>query len=246
MSSSWAPTGMLGSRVIEALSRAEWASPVAAIRPRTAQRAVLPGVEIRTYEATDMFSLEGALADIDCVVNCVAGDPKAMVLSARHLFATALASRVERVIHISSMVVYGGATGLVDEQSPIAADGGHYAAAKFAAERLAREFSQRGGSVVVLRPSCIYGPGSEQWTGRIGRLLRAGRIGDLGPAGDGCCNLIYIDDMVSAVLEALRRPGLDGEAFNISNPESRNVEPLLVRFGRALGATPIRRLLPSA
>jgi nucleoside-diphosphate-sugar epimerase len=165
-----------------------------------------------------------------------------MVMSARHLFATALALRVERVVHISSMVVYGEATGLVDEQSPIASEGGDYAQAKVAAERLARDFSQRGGNVVVLRPSCIYGPGSEQWTGRIGRLLRAGRIGDLGLAGDGCCNLIYIDDMASAVLQALRRPGLDGEAFNVSEPDPETWNHYFVRFGRALGATPIRRI----
>jgi nucleoside-diphosphate-sugar epimerase len=234
--------GYVGSRLVEALRRADWASPVAAIRPRKAQRWALPGIDARPYEARNPSSLEGALADIDCVVNCVAGDPKSMVMSARHLFAAALTSCVERVVHISSMVVYGGATGIVDEQSPIAAEGGDYAQAKLAAEQLARDFSQRGGNVVVLRPSCIYGPGSEQWTGRIGRLLRAGRIGDLGPAGDGLCNLIYIDDVVSAVLQALRRPGLDGETFNVSNANPETWNRYFVRFGRAIGATPIRRL----
>lgn len=169
------------------------------------------GIEVRPYDARDPSSLEETLADIDSVVNCVGGELEAMVMSARHLFATALASNVERIVHISSMAVYGRATGVVDEQSPIATAGGGYAGAKLDGERLARDFSKRGGRVVVLRPSCIYGPGSEQWTGRIGRLVRAGRIGDLGPAGDGYCNLIYIDDMVSAVVQALQRPGLDGE-----------------------------------
>src|SRR5512147_2949192 len=234
-------TGYVGSRLVEALSRADWASPVAAIRPRT-RRATPRGIEVRSYDARNPSSLEGRLADIDCVVNCVAGQPESMVMSARHLFATALASCVERVVHISSMVVYGSATGVVDEQSPIATEGGGYTRAKVAAERLARDFSQRGGNVVVLRPSCIYGPGSEQWTGRIGRLLRAGRIGDLGPAGDGCCNLIYIDDMVSAVLQALRRAGLDGEVFNVSSPDPETWNRYFIRFGRALGATPIRRI----
>jgi nucleoside-diphosphate-sugar epimerase len=72
------------------------------------------------------------------------------------------------------MVVYGGATGLVDEQSPIAPEGGGYAQAKVAAERLARDYSQRGGNVVVLRPSCIYGPpGSNSTNSRASRPIVA-------------------------------------------------------------------------
>ena len=235
-------SGYVGSRLVEALRRTDWATPVAGMRPRTVRGATPPGIEVRTYEARNPSSLEATLVNIDCVVNCVAGDPGSMIMSARHLFAAALGTRVERVVHISSMVVYGGATGVVDEQSPIAAGGGGYTRAKLAGERLARDYSQRGGKVVVLRPSCIYGPGSEQWTGLIGRLLRARRIGDLGPAGDGCCNLIYIDDMVSAVVQALRRPTLDGEVFNVSDPDPETWNRYFVRFGRALGATPVRRI----
>jgi nucleoside-diphosphate-sugar epimerase len=234
--------GYVGSRLVEALGRTDWATPIAGIRPRAARLTIPSDVEVRAYEAANPSALGETLADIDCVVNCVAGDLASMIMSARHLFATALATRVERIVHISSMVVYGGATGVVDERSPIATEGGGYAGAKLAGERLARDYSQRGGKAVVLRPSCIYGPGSEQWTGRIGRLLRARRIGDLGPAGDGCCNLIYIDDMVSAIVQALRRPGLDGEVFNVSEPHPETWNRYFVRFGRALGATPIRRI----
>jgi nucleoside-diphosphate-sugar epimerase len=95
-----------------------------------------------------------------------------------------------------------------------------------------------------LRPSCIYGPGSEQWTRRIGRLLLGRRIGDLGPAGDGCCNLIYIDDMINAVLQALIRPGLAGEVFNVSSANAETWNQYFIRLGRALGATPIKRISP--
>jgi nucleoside-diphosphate-sugar epimerase len=229
--------GYVGSRLVEALGRTDWATPIAGIRPRAARLTMPSDVEVRAYEAANPSALGETLTDIDCVVNCIAGDPASMIMSARHLFATALATRVERIVHISSMVVYGGATGVVDERSPIATEGRGYTEAK-----LARDYSQRGGRVVVLRPSCIYGPGSEQWTGRNGRLLRARRIGDLGPAGDGCCNLIYIDDMVSAIVQALRRPGLDGEVFNVSEPDPETWNRYFVRFGRALGATPIRRI----
>ena len=66
-----------------------------------------------------------------------------------------------------------------------------------------RKYVHDGGDAVILRPTCVFGPGSTQWTTRIARLLKARRIGDLGSAGDGGCNLAFIDDVVAAVLAAL-------------------------------------------
>src|SRR5512132_1805174 len=81
-------SGYVGSRLVEALRRTDWATPVAGTRPRTVRGATPPGIEVRTYEARNP-SLEATLADIDRVVNCVAGDPGSMIMSARHLFAAA-------------------------------------------------------------------------------------------------------------------------------------------------------------
>ena len=234
--------GYVGSRLLEALRNSEWAVPVAAVRPRAIGRVSLMGAEERSYEANDLGSLRAALRNIDCVVNCVAGDTKTMVAGSKHVFDCSLEMKIQRVIHLSSMAVYGDATGTVDEQWPLASDGDAYAKAKIAVEHAAEDCARRGGRVVVLRPSCIYGPGSMQWTGRIGRLLRTGRIGDLGPDGDGYCNLIYIDDMIDAIIQAIRRPQLDGEAFNVSNPDADTWNNYFIKLGRALGATPIRRI----
>ena len=49
--------------------------------------------------------------------------------------------------------------------------------------------------------------------------------------------------MISAIMQALVRPGLAGEAFNVSNANpGRGMDS--VRFGRALGSTPIKRISP--
>ena len=235
-------SGYVGGRLLEKLRNSEWAVPVAAVRPQTADKFRASDFEVVRYEATDSSSIGTALSNVDCVVNCVAGAPTAIADGARHLFEAAAATPIRRIVHLSSMVVYGDVTGTIDENAPLTSDGDGYAQAKVAAEKCASAYSQRGGKVVVLRPSCIYGPGSEQWTGRIGKLLRAGRVGDLGRNGDGCCNLIYIDDMVDAIIQAVCRPGIDGQAFNVSNADVGTWNKYFIDFGRALGATPIRRI----
>jgi len=105
-----------------------------------------------------------------------------------------------------------------------------------------RDYARAGGDAVILRPGCVHGPGSDQWTARIGRLLASRRIGDLGAAGDGICNLTYIDDLVAAIIAALHRPQLAGQVYNIADPEPRTWNRYFVQFGRLIGATPIRRI----
>ena len=107
-----------------------------------------------------------------------------------------------RIIHLSTMSVYGSPTGLVDETAPLRGDLGPYSAAKVAAEATAAAYPH----AVMLRPGCVFGPGSEQWSIRIARLLLERRLGDLGAAGDGFCNLVHVGDVVMAILRASRKP----------------------------------------
>ena len=84
------------------------------------------------------------------------------------------------IVHMSSLAVYGEATGDVDESTKPVGRLSDYGAAKVAAERAA----WLAPSVVTLRPGIVYGPGSVQWSERIARLLVGHRIGDLGRGGD--------------------------------------------------------------
>jgi nucleoside-diphosphate-sugar epimerase len=144
------------------------------------------------------------------------------------------------------MAVYGAATGPVREgHAPVSPVSG-YGRAKAACEALVRDYAAGGGGAVILRPTCVFGPGSPQWTLRLARLLQARRIGDLGAAGDGGCNLAFIDDLTATIVAALDAPGAAGRAFNVSGPEVPTWNEFLVRFGIALGATPVRRVTPRA
>jgi nucleoside-diphosphate-sugar epimerase len=232
--------GFVGRRVVEALAETGWAQPIAGLH--RARPPFGSGVATTTVDSTDPGAISRALSETEFVVNCVTGDARTISVGARRLFeGAARLDALERIVHLSSMAVYGAATGRVRETAALAGDLGWYAAAKVQAEESARAYTRGGGRVVTLRPGCIYGPESDAWTGRIGRWLRAGRIGDLGASGDGICNLVLVDDVVAAVIAALQEPAADGQAINLAHPAG-TWNRYFVRFARAIGSTPVRRI----
>ena len=232
--------GFLGRRVVQHLADTPGLTPVAAARTPSSRST--PGVEVALCDATDPASVAAGLMGCSFIVNCVAGDAQTMLTATRTLCAAAPAAGVRRIVHLSSMSVYGAATGLIDEARPLDPGAGWYGQAKVACEAVVTAYGEAGGEAVILRPGCIHGPQGEQWTGRIGRLLRHRRIGDLGAAGDGVCNLIYVDDVAAAVVAALQQPGAAGQAFNLGDPDPGTWNEYFTRFGRAIGATPVRRI----
>jgi nucleoside-diphosphate-sugar epimerase len=230
-------SGFIGRRVVAALAQSAWAAPVAA--SRRAPSAFAEVVERIGLDATDRTALRAALHGIHGVVNCVSGDAATIATSAAVLFEEAARlNPAPRIVHLSSMAVYGDATGLLDESAALSEASTPYVRAKVAAERHADAF----GAAVILRPGIVHGPGSPQWTVRIARWLEARRIGDLGARGDGSCNLIYIDDLIAAILHSLQLPAAAGCAFNLAAPAPPTWNEYFVAFARALGAVPVRRV----
>ena len=230
--------GYVGKHLTAALSAQAWALPVAASR-RVAASAGAAGVPVQqcVVDATDGEALAHALADVDAVVNCVAGSPRAIVDNALAL-EHALRRVPRRLVHFSSMAAYGSVEGLVNETCPLSGDLGGYSAAKARAE----QSLARLPDTVLLRPGCIYGPGSPQWTLRIARLLRAHRLGDLGEQGDGYSNLVHVDDVAHAALAALRRPGKVSAAYNLAMRDAPDWNGYFLAMAKGLGAVPVARI----
>lgn len=230
--------GFIGARVLAALAATDWALPVGA--GRGAQPPSLPpGAEWLTLDATDAAAVRAAIRGCAGVVNCVTGDAHTIVDSARAVFAAAAASAPQiRAVHLSSMSVYGTSSGTLDERAPLRADLGPYSAAKTAAEASAGLVTDS----VILRPGIVYGARSPWWTDRIARLLVARRLGDLGAAGSGCCNLVYVEDLAAAIVCALRLPGDGARIYNLAAPGAPNWNGYFAAFAAALGVEPLRRI----
>jgi nucleoside-diphosphate-sugar epimerase len=143
----------------------------------------------------------------------------------------------DRVVHISSVVVYGYENrSEQDETAFRRAHGIPYIDTKSASDRLA---CRRGA--VVIRPGDVYGPGSVPWTLRPLEMARAGQLAVPG-RGDGLMLPLYIDDLAEAVVLALAS-GEPGEAYAVWDDRARvTFEEHFNRLAQFAGGREARRL----
>jgi nucleoside-diphosphate-sugar epimerase len=143
----------------------------------------------------------------------------------------------DRVVHISSVVVYGyDNPSEQDETAFRRAHGIPYIDTKSASDRLA---CRRGA--VVIRPGDVYGPGSVPWTLRPLELARAGQLAVPG-RGDGLMLPLYVDDLAEAVVLALAS-GEAGEAYAVWDDRARvTFEEHFNRLAGFAGGREARRL----
>jgi nucleoside-diphosphate-sugar epimerase len=229
--------GFIGREVVAALESTDWATPVLGVR--NPSESTRDSFEQRAVDATDVKSISQALQGVAGAVNCVAGDENTLVRAASALCEAAVdMTPPPRIVHLSTMSVYGSTTGLVDESATLRGDIGPYSVAKIAAEASMATYPH----AVIFRPGCVFGPRSEQWSVRMARLLLARRLGDLGAAGDGYCNLVHVADVAEAVARALKDGQVAGSVFNLSSPEPPTWNEFLIRYATALRAVPVRRI----
>ncbi len=107
-----------------------------------------------------------------------------------------------------------------------------YVDTKGATETLAL---RRGATVI--RPGDVYGPRSTPWVIRPLEMMRAGRF-FLPHPGDGVMTPVFVDDLVDAIVRALREPRATGRAYTVWNGS-----PVPARaYFETLGGRPVRTL----
>jgi nucleoside-diphosphate-sugar epimerase len=239
-------SGYIGTRLVALMRAGGRYTPVSAARHAGSGHLRL--------DTRDEAALTRALYGMDAVVNCVAGSAPAIAGGARTLAQAMRAARVPALVHLSTMAVYGDLEQTVDEATPLPAPRGWYARAKRAAEAQvlalargpAREAQDTTPRVTVLRPGCVWGPGSTLWVQRIVRWLHQGRLGDLGEDGDGWTHGVALDDVCAAILASLQRPAAPGvpRVLNLAAPDSPRWNAWFADLALAAGATPLRRIRP--
>jgi UDP-glucuronate 4-epimerase len=152
-----------------------------------------------------------------------AGDPHQVMAvnvgGALNIAEAALRAGVERLVALSSAGVYGAQATLdpVREDAPLNATD-VYGASKIAAETVLRAYRHdQGLPAIALRPSSVYGPGRTTACFIRDMIDHARRREPLALARAGVCRrqFVHVDDVVAAILSALRAPRLDDFAFNV-------------------------------
>jgi nucleoside-diphosphate-sugar epimerase len=128
-----------------------------------------------------------------------------------------------RLVHVSSVAVYGrqpsaGSGDAVAEDAPFGAiaEADYYARSKRLAEAVVwHESARLGVSAVALRPCVIYGERDRLLMGPVLRATRFG-IAPLVGSGENRLAMVYVGNVVDALVAALDRPSATGP-FNIAN-----------------------------
>jgi nucleoside-diphosphate-sugar epimerase len=204
-------------------------------------------VEVAVGDLRTPVQVQAATAGCEVVVNCAKatdGTPAARraleTAGIRNLLEASLRAGVARVVHVSTMVVYElPATGELDESAPGRRSRDLYADSKRAGEQIALEYARRL-PVVVIQPTVVYGPRAGVYGRDIFEELRTSRV-PLVDGGEGTCNALFVDDLVTALLLAATSDRAPGETFLVSGPEHPTWSDFFGAFERMLG---VHRLVP--
>jgi nucleoside-diphosphate-sugar epimerase len=217
-------TGLLGSHIAEQL-RAQGERVRALVRPASDTSFLEQiGVELARGDLRDPASLRRTVAGANIVYHCAARVSDwgpwscfqaETVEGARNLVEACCAEHVGRLLHASSISVFGiikDSERPVDEDAPIGQKiwrWDYYARSKVLAECEARKFPRH----TIMRPSWIYGPRDRVTIPRVVPALRSGRVPIIG-SGDNVLNLIYAGDVADGAIRAANHPGAIGQVYH--------------------------------
>ncbi len=213
------------------------------------------GLEYAHGDLGDPVAIDKAVAGAEIVVHCGAAmkgtwaeHQAATVTGTQNVIDACKAHGVKQLVHISSMSVvdWAGSSGAapVDETvnlEPRAEERGAYTRAKLEAEQLVSAAAASGLPVVILRPGQIFGGGIPLITGAVARNV-GGRWLVL---GDGRLELplVYIDDVVDAVMLSIERKVTGGEIIQVIDPAALTQDDVLALAGGARSSLHVPRAL---
>lgn len=192
-----------------------------------------------------------ALFDIDAVIHLAArvhvmhdesSDPlaefrKVNVAGAENLARQAARAGVKRLVYVSSIKVNGEGTSdnesFTEANSPEPQD--PYGVSKYEAEQaLHRVAAETGLEVVIVRPPLVYGAGVK---GNFAQMLKvlAREIPLPFASVNNQRSLIYVGNLVDALILCAIHPDAAGQTYLVSDGEDVSTSDLLRQLGAAMG-----------
>lgn len=244
-------TGFLGGVIAEQL-RGRGDTVVSLVRDpakaelmRKARRDVVVG------DLADPDALRRGCEGCDAVVHAGAiyevgiGAPRrvdmyeANVNGTERVLSAALAARVPKVVHVSSIVVFGDTKGAVVDETyqRTGAYTSYYDETKTLAHRMAEGSVERGLPVVIAQPGQIYGPGDHSGIGALLRRAAAGKLPVLTFGDLGLC-FVHVADVAAGIVRLLDR-GRPGQAYILGGEIARLRDA--IRIAASLAGKPAPR-----
>jgi nucleoside-diphosphate-sugar epimerase len=220
-------TGFIGGRIVRDL-RARGDEVTCLVRsPEKGRELAELGCELVQGDLSDETALNTGMNGVDAVIHGAAvyevGIPKseheamyeANVLGTERVLRAALATKVPKVVYISTVAAFGNTHGeVVDETYVHPADDftSYYEETKVQAHRIAKRLiDEEGLPCVIVQPGGVYGPDDHSALGSQIEQFLAGKMPMIAFPDLGM-NLVYVDDAAGGVLLALDK-GENGESY---------------------------------
>jgi nucleoside-diphosphate-sugar epimerase len=168
----------------------------------------------------DPESVDRAMRGCSAVVHLARGHIRLMRRGLENVLQAASRNHCSRVIHISSVAVYGDnpPPESVTEAAPPRKPDNAYGKVKLWQEQRLLSFGKSHGlPYIILRPPNVYGAFSH-FTQTLITRIQAGTLAVL-DRGNNPCNLVYIDNLVEAILLSLWKDAALGEIFFVTDRE---------------------------
>ena len=242
--------GFIGHALRSALVRLQHNVTGAVRRNESAELGQIKRVAVG--EINEQTDWSAALAGINVVIHLAArvhvmhdtaADPleefrRVNTFGTERLARAAAASGVKRLVYVSSIKVNGEETagGQIYSEQDAPAPQDPYGISKWEAEQaLQRVARETGLEIVVVRPPLVYGAGVK---GNFVQMMRVVARGVPLPLGSvrNKRDLVYVVNLVSALLACATHPAAAGQTYLISDGEPVSTTELLRRLAQALEA----------
>jgi nucleoside-diphosphate-sugar epimerase/predicted dehydrogenase len=217
-------TGFIGSHLVEGLANRGFNRITAAVRTphHCAYIGRLP-IDLQSVDLLDPEQVRAAVRGQRYVFHLAYGRDgdqrrQTTVDGTRLVVEAAIAEGCEAVVALSTMYVFGQPGGVVDETFPYRPIGGEYGRSKAEMERrcLDRARTSARTRIVILNPSCVYGPRGKTYSELPVNLVRSESFCWI-ENGRGLANYTYVTNLVDAMVRAAEVPAAHGERFIIND-----------------------------
>lgn len=222
-------TGFVGTRLCEVLMLTErWNPRVFVHSTASATRIARFPVDLVFGDLLDKESVNRAIEGCDAVVHLARGNSQVTTKGLENLLQATLKQRCARFVHLSSVAVYGNhppPESVVEEAPPRPGDMA-YGVEKLKQEQHVRRYGRiHGLPFVILRPPNIYGPFSQFTMSLIDKIRKAEM--PIVDSGQNPCNLVYVDNLIEAILLSLWKQDGVRETFFVTDLETLSWERCL-------------------
>ncbi len=241
-------SGFIGARLAECFTSALGVEVHVFIRRigtvGTARLARLHGLKMFHGDIRDVESIKKAADGCSYFIHCATDTSgsrrqqrEVTVGGTRNMLEAAVQLGAERMLYFSSAAVHGPVRsgGVIREEDSLNGRS-RYTQMKILAESLVCQYHHcHRLPVVILRPTCVWGPFSPNWTIAAVELIRK-EVAFLPLEGTGAANAVYIDNLVDAACLALTRTEPIGQVFLINDDDPKTWGELYGGYARFLGA----------